>query len=119
MGDRVPSRFVHTYVYDATPNAMVRSKRVLIQRSVQEPLQVYRQRTRFRIRAGGPGKRGGCPTHSRFLCRVPGHGLQSVPTHPLHFLLTGNPALDYGRALDSQVDLADQGGAVIHLQALF
>ena len=52
-------------------------------------------------------------------CLVPGHGLQSVPTHPLHFLLTGNPALDYGRALDSQVDLADQGGAVIHLQALF
>ncbi len=39
--------------------------------------------------------------------------------HIPYTLLAGNPVLDDSRALDSQVDLADQGGAVIHLQALF
>src|ERR1700692_5084212 len=52
-------------------------------------------------------------------CRVPRHDLQSVPTHPLHFLIlrwAGEPVLDHGRALALQLDFADQSAAVIKLQ---
>src|SRR6202166_376128 len=60
----------------------------------------------------------GAPSFA-FLCRVPRHDLQSVPTHPLHFLIlrwAGEPVLDHGRALALQLDFADQSAAVIHLQ---
>src|SRR6202140_5984595 len=51
-------------------------------------------------------------------CPVPTHPLQNVPGHPLQFgffFRPGDPALDHGRALDPQVDLANQSGAVVDL----
>src|SRR5271157_956052 len=78
-------------------------------------------------RGAGPGLPPHVPSRNwlpqpSWCCKVPGHPLHFVPTHPLQWRRgTGprNPALDDFRALDSGVQFANQSGAVEHQHALF
>jgi hypothetical protein len=59
--------------------------------------------------------------HPSKTCRVPGHALHLVPTHPLHvrgWQQSWNAALDDRRALGSRIKFADQSVAVEHQHAL-
>src|SRR5258708_17326743 len=76
------------------------------------PSPPYNLKSRERRAAKGPASRKKLSSPRTWFTKRPNTSLTL-------FLLTGNPALDHGRALDSQVDLADQGGAVLQLQALF